>query len=81
MQRKTVRELYIKNQDNKCYYCKSLLSRKPNDEILKKTIHPFLFPPNFFQYPVHLHHDHKTGMTIGAVHCFCNAVLWEYHHE
>lgn len=32
-------------------------------------------------YPVHLHHDHKTGLTIGAVHAKCNAVLWQYYGE
>jgi hypothetical protein len=30
---------------------------------------------------VHLHHSHETGMTIGAVHARCNAVLWQYHGE
>ncbi|AGI61771.1 hypothetical protein VCO139_0016 [Vibrio phage VCO139] len=40
-----------------------------------------LFPKNMFQYPIHLHHDHNTGMTIGAVHARCNAVLWEYYGE
>ena len=40
-----------------------------------------LFPPNFFKWPVHLHHSHDTGMTIGAVHARCNAVLWQYHGE
>ena len=33
---------------------------------------------NFFKWPVHLHHCHDTGMTTGAVHCYCNAVLWQY---
>jgi hypothetical protein len=28
-----------------------------------------------------LHHCHQTGLTIGAVHAKCNAVLWQYHGE
>ena len=46
--------------------------QKEMDKI--KTI----FPENFFDHSIHLHHDHDTGMTIGAVHAHCNAVLWEY---
>jgi hypothetical protein len=40
-----------------------------------------LFPELFLKYPVHLHHSHVTGLTIGAVHAYCNAVLWVYHDE
>ena len=40
-----------------------------------------LFPESFFKYPVHLHHSHDTGKTIGAVHAYCNAVLWEYYGQ
>ena len=32
-------------------------------------------------HPIHLHHDHDTDLTIGAVHAYCNAILWEYHNE
>ena len=37
-----------------------------------------MFPPNFFDHPVHLHHDKTTGMTVGAVHAYCNAVSFQY---
>lgn len=40
-----------------------------------------IFPKGFFDRPVHLHHSHDTGLTIGAVHAVCNAVLWIYHRE
>lgn len=30
------------------------------------------------RYPVHLQHNHDTGMTEGAVHARCNAVMWQY---
>jgi hypothetical protein len=77
-ERKAVREEYIRLQSNKCWYCKNDLSGEPPSDILNKSIKLSLFPPNFFTHPVHLQHDHETGMTEGAVHSYCNAVLWQY---
>lgn len=78
-ERKEVREEYIKVQNGACYFCKCDLNKEPPTDVLKMTINKRLFPKNFFKYPVHLHHDHNTNMTIGAVHNRCNAVLWQYH--
>lgn len=80
-ERKIVREEYVLLQDGLCYYCKNLLKGEPAENVQSKPIKKHLFPDNFFKWPVHLHHDHKTGMTIGAVHNYCNAVLWQYHGE
>jgi hypothetical protein len=80
-ERKNVREEYIRLQKEKCHYCGELLTENASDEVMWKRINKRLFPENFFKWPVHLHHDHNTGMTIGAVHCHCNAVLWQYHGE
>lgn len=77
-ERKSVREKYIEDQDGKCHFCNRLLSEEPEKDY---SITKPSFPPNFFKYPIHLHHDHETGMTIRAVHCYCNAVLWEYFGE
>ena len=71
-ERRAVREEYIKRQNGNCYVCGELLEKEPKKT---KKITPKLYPENFFKYPVHLHHNHDTGMTIGAVHCYCNAVL------
>lgn len=79
-EKKQVREWYIKDQDGKCYYCKEPLSQEASIEN-RAIVSPALFPKGFFAHPVHLHHNHVTGMTIGAVHCHCNAVLWQYHKE
>jgi len=78
-ERRIVREEYSRLQEFKCAHCGNPLDSQPSDEILSKPINRSLFPPNFFNWPVHLHHCHVTGMTIGAVHCRCNAVLWQYH--
>lgn len=80
-ERKLVREEYTELQRGKCYYCGNSLDRSPSPEVEGRKIDTTLFPPNFFKWPVHLHHDHKTGMTKGAVHCYCNAVLWQYYGE
>ena len=79
--KKDVRKEYIKEQGGMCYFCGGLLDEQPPNHILDKPVVKSLFPPKFFDSPVHLHHNHETGMTIGAVHCYCNAVLWQYYNE
>lgn len=76
-ERRLVREEYIKIQKNKCWYCNRSLDEESS--VKDKPITKYLFPKNFFKHPVHLHHDHKTGLTEGAIHAHCNAVLWEYY--
>ena len=76
---RAVREQYIKEQDGKCYWCGEVLKCAPPDHIMEMDISWHLFPPNFQKYPVHLHHCHITGMTEGAVHMLCNAVMWQHH--
>lgn len=80
-QRRKVREEYIRIQDGKCYHCKGSLNEAPPQKIICMEVNEKLFPPNFFKWPIHLHHDHDTGNTIGAIHAYCNAVLWQYHGE
>jgi len=80
-ERNAVRKEYIKIQKGKCYHCGSDLEKSPCSSVRCLPITEKLFPPGFFNNPVHLHHDHVSGMTLGAVHCYCNAVLWEYYGE
>ena len=79
--RKAAREQYIEEQNGKCLHCDAPLSGSASDEMMAKDITKSLFPKSFFNWPVHLHHYHKTGITLGAVHNQCNAVLWQYHGE
>lgn len=79
--RRVVREEYVSRQQGLCKFCGNSLSEDPSDYVLSFDVDRKLFPKNFFKWPVHLHHDHRTGMTIGAVHCYCNAVLWQYYGE
>lgn len=80
-ERRVVRLEYVKTQDGKCYFCKSDIHAEPPADIRSKKINWSLFPSNFLKNPIHLHHSHKTGLTLGAVHARCNAVLWQYHGE
>ena len=77
-QKREVRIEYIKRQSGKCWYCEEPLNKDAPDKITSKPINLKLFPTGFLTHPVHLHHDHSTGLTIGAVHSYCNAVLWQY---
>jgi hypothetical protein len=77
-QKQQVRNQYINEQENSCYYCKESLLDPPPKFITDKKINWKLFPPNFLKFPIHLQHNHKTNMTEGAVHSYCNAVLWQY---
>lgn len=82
--RRLLRENYVIEQKCLCYYCNAHLFGSPNQNVLAMDINWNLFPGGrngFLRYPIHLHHDHNTGMTIGAVHAYCNAVLWQYHKE
>ena len=73
--RQKVRSKYCELQDWLCFYCgKDLLCRP----LVEKKINWNLFPENFLKYPIHLQHNHETNMTEGAVHAYCNAVLWQY---
>lgn len=77
-ERRAVREQYVKEQNGLCLYCKTPLVDKPPEEILNKKIIWSLFPPHFLKYPVHLQHNHSSDLTEGAIHAYCNAVLWQY---
>jgi hypothetical protein len=80
-ERRAVREEYIKIQEGNCYHCGAPLKDSPTRKVSNLYVNKRLFPEGFFNHPTHLHHSHDTGMTIGAVHAYCNAVLWQYHGE
>lgn len=80
-EKRLVREQYEREQKNLCYYCGESLDEPAPDEIKEKEIVWDMFPKNFLDSPIHLQHNHNTGMTEGAVHNYCNAVLWVYHNR
>lgn len=80
-QRREIREQYVRQQEGVCSHCEAPLDLAPIDAIAMAHINLALFPPGFLDHPVHLHHDHRTGLTIGAVHSRCNAWLWQFRGE
>jgi hypothetical protein len=78
-ERRACRLKYIEYQNNICMYCNEDLLSNPPPNILSKKINWSKFPKGFLDYPIHLQHNHKTRMTEGAVHAYCNAVMWQYH--
>lgn len=76
-----VRNAYVEKQEGLCYHCEGPLDKDPPSHIIDHEINWSLFPAGFLIHPVHLHHSHDTDMTLGAVHAYCNAVLWQYHGE
>jgi len=79
--RKQVREAYVYKQKGLCAHCNTKLIEEPDILIQRAWIDEKLFPEGFFDHPIHLHHDHNTGKTIGAIHARCNAYLWQYKGE
>ncbi len=79
--RALIREEYARLQGGTCPFCLQPLASDPPPVIQRLPLSKMLWPPEFFRWPVHLHHDHKTGLTIGAFHARCNAVLACYFHE
>jgi hypothetical protein len=81
--RVAVRLEYAERQDGRCYYCQCELDGPPRLDVQLLPIDWRNFPGGqaFLQHPLHLHHCHRTGLTIGVVHALCNAVLAEYHNE
>ena len=80
-ERREARNQYIELQDNLCWFCGCSLTGAPIQKVQEACLNMSLFPKGFLEYPVHLHHDHKTHMTIGAVHSKCNGYLWQYLGE
>lgn len=80
-ERRTVREDYIILQKGLCWHCKEDIHAPPPKHITDLPLDQRYWPAEFLKHPIHLHHDHKTGLTIGSTHAYCNAVLAQYFGE
>lgn len=80
-ERAVIRKRYIIEQDGRCWFCDEYLCDPAAEKVLAKKLNIRLFPPGFLDHPVHLHHDHNTDLTLGAVHAYCNGYLWQYLGE
>jgi hypothetical protein len=80
-ERQRVRDEYARLQGGLCPFCLQPLVAEPPPVIQRLPLHSTLWPEEFFKWPQHLHHDHRSGLTIGTYHARCNAVLACYFHE
>lgn len=83
-EKREVRLEYIRVQEGRCYHCQGKLDAPVPSRVSMLPIDWWRFPggrDGFLKYPVHLHHNHDTDYTIGAVHNYCNAVLFQYYGE
>ena len=81
-ERRLVREEYIILQKGACWHCGQTLLHDTLDEYKARfPLDSRYWPAEFLKHPVHLHHDHRTGLTVGATHAYCNAVLAQYYGE
>lgn len=76
--KRAVRNQYIVKQSHKCFFCGESLNDDPPKHIKNASMNKRMFPKGMLNYPIHLQHDHRTGLTEGAVHAKCNAYWWEY---
>ena len=80
-EKREARNEYITKQNNLCYFCGKPLDEPAPKVVTDKKINWSIFPKNFLKYPIHLQHDHETDKTEGAVHNYCNAVMWQYYNK
>jgi len=81
-ERSLVREEYIILQKGACYWCKETLLHDTSEELKASyPLDPRYWPEEFLKHPVHLHHCHRSGLTLGATHAYCNAILAMYYGE
>lgn len=81
-ERAQVREDYIIVQRGLCWHCKQSIHAPPDPDMCARfPLDPRFWGPKFLEHPIHLHHDHNTGLTIGATHAYCNAILAQYYGE
>lgn len=77
LERRKVREQMVRDQEQKCWYCGTLIHSAPLAHIANFKHNERLFPPSMLKNPIHLHHDHDTDECLGAVHAKCNVYMWE----
>jgi transposase-like protein len=82
-QRLKLRDRYVEHFHGVCMYCHEQLDSEPASIVRDSTdeiawdVSPG-FKEGFLKNPVHLHHDHNTGLTLGPVHALCNAHSWHF---
>ena len=83
-QRHKLRDEYVEHVRGRCLYCSLKLDGKPS-RIVRDSADEIEWDDlpggkeGFLKNPVHLHHDHETGLTLAAIHALCNAHSWHFY--
>lgn len=67
-----VKEAYICLQRDRCWLCGDDLYDPPKFLVENPNYMPLCGNQLAEHSPLHLHHDHKTGLTLGVTHAECN---------
>ena len=83
-QRRKLRDEYVEYFGGRCLYCDGHLDDEPHEFVRQSAdeIEWDNLPESkegFLKNPVHLHHDHETGLTLGPIHALCNAHSWHFY--
>lgn len=83
-QKQELRDQYVDYFRGRCVYCDRQLDDEPHKFVCQSAdeIEWDALPggkEGFLKNPVHLHHDHETGLTLGPVHAQCNAHSWHFY--
>lgn len=83
-QHRKLRDEYVEYFRGRCLYCDGQLDDEPHEFVRQSAdeIEWDNLPGSkegFLKNPVHLHHDHETGLTLGPIHALCNAHSWHFY--
>ena len=85
-QRRKLLDEYVEHFRGRCLYCHLKLDGKPS-RIVRDSADEIEWDnlpggkEGFLKNPVHLHHDHETGLTLAPIHALCNAHSWEFYES
>lgn len=72
--RAAVKEAYICLQRERCWLCGDSLYALPTFIVDNPNVVQLCYNQLAEQFPLQLHHDHDTDMTLGVTHAECNAI-------
>ena len=70
-----VKEAYICLQRERCWLCGNNLYELSKYLVDNPKLMPLCGNELAERYPLHLHHDHDTGLTLGVTHAECNIII------
>ncbi len=82
--KRELRDEYTRSFGGRCLYCFEKLDDEPNS-FVRDSADDIEWDDSpgrkegFLKNPIHLHHDHETGLTLASIHALCNAHSWHFY--